>query len=330
MSLSVRHAGAWKEVAQPYVKQGGVWKPVRDGFGKQGGVWKNFYMAEEVVTLSASAEQVNIANLFSLTEWAGARTKRLIIPPGIVLGSTSSAVAALRSGAGRGGALIIENGGELLGAGGAANSGAGGPAFLAEQSGIQLLNSGSIMGGGGGGGTGGQGGPGYYTYTVTEGPHWNISNTYWNDRNLGGNGSAYWYGTYLGQPYHLGPISKDGWNYYAGNLYGGYNWSRTVYRQQSQTAYTTGGAGGAGGRGRGYNQTPLSGSAGSAGGTNAGTGGTGGAGREWGLAGSAGATGASGNNGGGLSGSSGGAAGAAILNPGNVSLTNTGTLAGAY
>ena len=328
MSLSVRHSGAWKDVVQPYVKQGGVWKPVRDGFVRQGGVWKNFYMAEAVVTLTASADQVSIRHLFNETDWTEARTKRVIIPNGVMIGSTNPAIASLMSGTGRGGSLIIENFGAILGAGGSPNGGAGGVAFIAEQPGIVFFNHGLLLSGGGGGGPGGQGGPGSYvdsgsetsTFNNWAAPYYSWSsegNLYWNTteplvRNLGYNATVWQSGIYT---YH-----REAW------VNGGYG----ISRSWSQTIYTAGGPGGAGGRGHGHNQTPLNGSPGSAGGTNAGTGGTGGAGGDWGAWGAPGATGTPGNNGAGYSGAGGGAPGAAILIPANVNLTNTGTIAGPH
>ena len=101
---------------------------------------------------------------------------------------------------------------------------------------------------------------------------------------------------------------------------------------------STAGAGGAGGVGQGFAQSAGSGSAGASGGTNAGTGGTGGSGGALGQAGSSGASGSNGSGtaisypstapGSGATGSSGGAAGYYILGQSNVSLTNSGTVAG--
>jgi len=101
---------------------------------------------------------------------------------------------------------------------------------------------------------------------------------------------------------------------------------------------STAGAGGSGGVGQGFAQSAGSGSAGASGGTNAGTGGTGGSGGALGQAGSSGASGSNGSGtaisypstapGSGATGSSGGAAGYYILGQSNVSLTNSGTVAG--
>lgn len=311
-----------------YVSEG-VPVQIAEGRIHKGGVTTLFYVHERIVTLS-NAEQVDISTLFSSADWAASMPKRVIIPPGVTIGSTSASVPALRTGTGRGGKLIIENAGSILAAGGAPNSGNGGHAFAAEQAGVEFFNSGELFGGGAGGGRGGQGGPGYYQYW-RDNSGWeysHVTNTYW--RINGQTNYIYWHnqiwivngyisshqvGNYL---YVIGAYKEAGTGYFY-----------YIKQQVLSTAYTTGGAPGAGGRGRGYNQTPLSGSPGSAGGTNAGAGGTGGAGAEWGLAGATGATGASGNNGAGSAGAAGGLPGAAILNPANVNLTNTGDIRGA-
>ena len=48
MTMHVKDAGAWKEVAQPSVRDGGAWKAVQEGWVKDSGSWKQFYTAETV------------------------------------------------------------------------------------------------------------------------------------------------------------------------------------------------------------------------------------------------------------------------------------------
>jgi len=108
----------------------------------------------------------------------------------------------------------------------------------------------------------------------------------------------------------------------------------------NQGTIYAGGVGGNGGVGQGYNQSPTSGSpgfGGSAGGINAGTGGFGafgGAGGGWGASGGAGSTGGTGANGNytvgsvGSAGSPGGLPGFYVVNNGNISWINTGSVLG--
>lgn len=332
MTLHVKESGAWKLVNGLWVKDAGAWKEVQFAYVKEGGLWKEFYANEVVVTL-ANSNNINIQSLFSPADWASNKKKRVIIPAGVTIGSTSVATPALRSGTGWGRLLRVENYGQILGAGGAANGGVGGDAFNAEAAGIELLNDGAIKGGGGGGGKGGNGGAGIYSATVTEGPIYSgsepwswwalVSDAY---ENLWWGGSIiYDGGAGIPQPYHYG-----GWRYYKGSYVGVFGsadcWQ--IYRQQEQNFASSGGAGGNGGRGQGYDGAAASGSAGAAGGTNAGTGGTGGAGGAFGNSGSTGATGTAGNNGSGAAGSAGGLAGYGIKNFGNVILSGTGTRLG--
>jgi hypothetical protein len=103
-------------------------------------------------------------------------------------------------------------------------------------------------------------------------------------------------------------------------------------------ATQAGGSGGSGGVGQGFAQSADSGSSGGSGSNNSGNGGTGGAGGALGANGSTGATGSNGSGTSvsfpataptnGASGSAGGSAGYYILGQSNVSLTNSGTVAG--
>lgn len=278
------------------------------------------------VTLGSSVNNLTISTLFSSGDWSGPLKKRLIIPAGIVIGSTSPGSPALRTGTGRGGGLEIVNKHQVLGAGGSANSGVGGDAFIADQS-VTISGSGIFYAGGGGGGRGGTGGNGTYINTVREDLAYStISRVYtgaydtyffWNS------GSAVHYEV---TPYLYTWYDGSVYTYNAGVSQGGGNYA--IYRTHPVPTGTSGGAGGNGGRGYGYDGANAVGSGGAAGGTNAGTGGTGGTGGNWGAAGSTGATGASGNNGAGSGGTAGGAAGCYWR--GNANITNlfSGGLAG--
>lgn len=45
MTLSVKDAGVWKTVTQPYVKDAGVWKAIQQVYVKDVGVWKLVYQS---------------------------------------------------------------------------------------------------------------------------------------------------------------------------------------------------------------------------------------------------------------------------------------------
>ncbi|TKW60849.1 MAG: hypothetical protein DI628_08145 [Blastochloris viridis] len=306
--------------------------------------------AEAVAYIASNANNVNIQSLFSGADWANStRPKRVVINSGVTVGSTNPATAALLTGTGRGSNLIIQNSGTIAGAGGAANGGAGGPAINSQQTGVTITNAGNIYGGGGGGGrggNGGSGGAGSIQQVVQEGPYYSSSYR-WYFMDFGGYyyGDIVWAGTTLrinngNEP--ASPWAYGGYLYY--KSYPSGEGPNAIYRTYESNTPTTGGAGGTGGNGgagQGSNQARangVGGSAGAAGGTNAGTGGTGGTGGNggtWGVAGTAGATGntgGSGNAGAGLAGAAGtagGAAGAAITGSG-YTVTNTGSILGAY
>lgn len=284
--------------------------------------------AEVVVHIAANTNNVNLQSLFSGADWAdAAKTKRVIVDPGVTVGSTAAGTAAMLTGTGRGKDLVIENKGTIAGAGGAANGGAGGHALNVQQGSVTVQNSGNIYGGGGGGGRGGNGGAGSYSSTVTEGPLNEFAMYHWYAD--GSEFQVYWGGNQLVYGYTGATSWSDGtWTYYkgAGTVSPYYFW---ISRSRSTNIPTSGGAGGNGGRGQGSDGAATAGLTGAAGGTNAGTGGTGGDGGAYGTAGSAGATGASGNASGGLAGSAGGAAGRAITGSG-YTVTNTGSILGAY
>lgn len=253
----------------------------------------------EVSYTAANAASLDLSTAFG-SNWAAGVQKRLIVPSGVTLGPVTAP-------SGMGGSLIIQNAGEIQGLGGAAGTsgagGAGGHAITANQS-FTLINSGAIRGGGGGGGRGGQGGMGRVTVfagsSTCQCPCASSTCPSGSTKTCGAK---------------CGPPAENCNTRVCSPVY----------------AYYDGGAGGAGGRGTGYGQTLAAGSAGLAGGTNAGTGGAGGSGSTWATAGVTGSTGSNGNFSNGLAGSAGGAAGRAVLMvSGTVTVTNTGTINGAY
>lgn len=282
--------------------------------------------------ITSNQLNLNIKTLVGSTLYDAKYRKRVIIAPGVTIGSNSTSTAALIiPTTTTGGEIVVDNYGSIQGAGGAANSGTGGDAILAQAISRIINRTGATIysggGGGGRGGTGGTGGAGSVTTTTL----WSCSFGCWG---LGCCGSA---GCYCGsgqQVYTCCNPSNGQFDYYC---YG-------CYQDLTSTSGTSGGAGGGGGnggRGRGYDGALASGSsgaAGSAGGTNAGTGGTGGtggSGGDWGASGSGGSTGGTGSNGNagsGLAGSaglSGGLAGYYINGLSTyVTLTNNGTVAG--
>lgn len=334
MPLHVKNAGAWKPVKKIWVKDAGVWKPVRRGFVRDAGAWKQYFQDEVPHVLTDYLPQVNAQNLFLPEDWANPiLNKRIVIPATMGMWSYTVGVAALNTGTGRGGKLIIDNAGDILGAGGLPNGGEGGFAMYVPQSGVIINNSGLIGGGGGGGGLGGQGGPGYYEepYTYTEAFGDPNTGYYWIAN--GGNWVFVWnYETIYSGP--TPAYSTGGWTYQPGSLWSGSNYTANRSQTRYTPNYTTGGLGGQGGHGTGYNSSltvlPTTGAAGAAGGTNAGTGGKGGnGGSTWGQSGATGNAGAAGNNGSGSAGSAGGLPGHYIYGISQVeTLINTGSLLG--
>lgn len=345
MALFINDNGTWRE-AVPSAKLGGAIRTVQKGFVNVSGTWREFYSSELVVVVPTTSAAQNIANIFNSHtpgSWGDGSRKRLVV---------SSSVGPLVVNSMYGGSLTIEvtSSGVVSGVGGAANGGAGGHGLaVTAATGIQLVNNGTIRGGGGGGGRGGVGGVGgggvisnvttvreppsgdYYEspngtlskgvtqYTINAFPvlipvdHW-LWDALVSDNATDVTTSGGW----------MTALTHGGYRYYRGSKkpfdshYG-------IYRTYTGTVNTNtnggnGGGGGNGGRGDGANGSYTSGSPGGAGangGTNAGRGGTGGAGGRggsWGQAGSAGARGANGANGNrtnGAAGANGSAGGAA-------------------
>lgn len=296
-NIATEFGGSVPHSLSEYYRNGGLVTSNNTGVPTSGQISiGDFYGAlNEIIVTATSAASLNLSTAFG-SNWGVNVAKRLIVPSGVTLGPVTSPT-------GMSGSLIIQNAGEIQGLGGTANSGAGGNAITANQS-FTLLNTGAIRGGGGGGGQGGTGGQGRVTTfagsSTCSCPCSSASCPAGSTKTCGGS---------------CGPPAEGCSTRICSPVY----------------AYYAGGAGGAGGRGTGYGQTLAAGSAGLAGGTNAGAGGAGGSGSTWATAGVTGTTGANGNYTNGLAGSAGGAAGRAVLMvSGTVTVTNTGTINGAY
>jgi hypothetical protein len=287
--------------------------------------------------VTSTTTNINAADYFG-GDWGRSVRKRLIINPGVVVGSTTTGLAALIIGGGVVGAFVLENNGSIQGAGGAAGAanggdgGKGGNAIRADGPGsggsISVQNNGSIVAGGGGGGGGTKGGRG----------------------GDGGSGS-YVVATYHGQTCYRDAATCNALliacayrDVSACNTYNalgctgaGIPFDCSYYTYE--TFYTNGGTGGdggnggAGGIGQGYNQSSTAGSSGligadnTLGGTNAGDGGhgayggNGGNGGNFGNNGDSGSQGGTGNSGtsGNVSGGTGGSTGSLPVGQGGAS-----------
>ncbi|MGV1754809.1 hypothetical protein [Agrobacterium sp. CG674] len=309
-------------------------------------------------TVSASVNNLIIQNLFTTAEWTSSTPKEVVINSGVIVGSTTPGTAALRSGSGNSGTVLVTNKGSIRGAGGLLNSGAGGNAI---ETSIALIidNQGDIRGGGGGGGrggTGGAGGGGTVTSAVREpasGEHYTLGVTDWSLYYVSaGPAGIMWNGAIISSsvPWSATSFTVGEYTYFKGSYRysdrGDYDYY-AVYRTSNSSVSTNGGAGGAGGNGgRGIGSdaaaangsTGAAGAAGGAGAGAGGTGGAGGAGATWGTAGAGGATGGTGVAGNrtagvaGSAGAAGGGAGRAVayLSGGSASWLSTGTRSGVF
>jgi hypothetical protein len=272
--------------------------------------------ARGTALLRASAEQQAATILCGSPAAAGAY--RLVIEPGVVVGSTSSAVAALDTGQfPSGSTLAIDVYGKVLGAAGPAGSGgaggAGGAAIKANYAGqtvtVRYKAGGEIRAGGGGGGkggaggTGGTGGQGYYNTSSTEGPAYAAGSYEVEHVQGSGTWTFRWgggiVGTSGGTSFTSGPYTYTTGGLVTTTSVGSGETGDQVFTDHYQVYRTTagtvitngggggsGGAGGSGGQGQGYNRQSAAqfgfagslGNGGAGGGTNAGTGGTGGQG----------------------------------------------------
>jgi hypothetical protein len=334
MTISLFNGGLWKEPVDVQAKHGSVWSPVSKVWVKDNGVWVEVWASELALT-ATSAAALDVSTIFG-ADWGASKNKRLIIPD-------TETIGPMTIPSGLGGSLIIENAGQIIGAGGAANGGAGGDAITANSS-FTLINSGAVRGGGGGGGQGGQGGDGAALQTVREpatGERYNSSTDYFYATVAPrgtihpivptGTATVYWDGVEVARIQAIGygalfPSAQgnDGMTYYRGSAHQGSS-KYPVWREGQTSIPIPGGTGGAGGVGRGYGQSSTNGATGVPGPGESGDGGTGGSGGDYGVAGATGATGANGSPG-----SPGGAPGAAVnMLAGTLTLDNSGIINGA-
>lgn len=297
--------------------QGSVSTNVKVGNGAAV-TWTVTSQGEYVVNIS-SGTNVVLSDVFG-AEWNSARPKRAIIDAGVIIGSTTTSEAALRTGTGGAGTIRLTINGQIQGAPGAANSGVGGDAFLIERA-VTVTNNGSILAGGGGGGRGATGTAGVIGTTVTDGPSFAQNGTEW--RETAGTRSVTW------QSQSKGSITTSATSFVGTD---GATYTRgTSQRIQSGSEYfsvsrtgvvnspAAGGTGGNGGIGQGFGNSNVAGSLGgpSAGGT-ALPGFTGGDGGLWGQPGSQGTNG----------GSAGGLAGYGVRSLSAYSLSGSGIVRG--
>lgn len=328
--MKVRVNNSWVDTST-YIRDQGTWKyidlPALNG--------------ELIVVISTNKENLNPSSLFGIY-WTQNIKKRLIVNSGVTIGATNTTNYALTIPAGMGGILTIDNNGSIQGAGGSANSGTGGNAIFVGSP-VSINNQGTIYAGGGGGGQGGNGGQGtsglvwslletrYNLNTGSLNYGWNLYNTFY---------YTFWdnvivYNSTSSPPPPSGTVGQV---YTWGSLRSQTNVPFVQQFEVQRWGYTetitAGGIGGNGGIGRGYNQTSTNGIPGSSGGANAGIGGIGGNGGDWGASGTNGTIGTNGNytvapslgqtGGPGF----GGLAGFYVVNNGNVTWINTGTVAG--
>ena len=293
--------------------------------------WSVSTWTEIVRTISASTSAADPQALFGNTWNNPAIRKRLVVPGGVTVSSTTATTAALPINSALAGSLIIENRGVIAGAGGdggvsgSVNGKDGGNAISLSVTGVKIINNGTIAGGGGGGGMGGKGANGYKTATVREpasGENYVLSSYEWHA--FGGVATSTGIAISWNGGYNVAPsasasatsVTIGSYTYYRGafktTISTGSKYA--VYRTSSQGQSVTGGTGGDGGKGGTY---PGAGAAGSSGqaspGSGAGAGGKGGNGGAAGQTGGTGSTGATGTNGNPVAGYAGGAPGAAIL-----------------
>ena len=324
----------------------------------------NFFCAvnEIIVYITSNSVNVNVQSLFGVY-WTQNVPKRLVINPGVVVGSLDPSAYALIIPGGVVSTLRIDNNGSIQGAGGVGSGVQGGNAIFAGSAGITINNLGTIYAGGGSGGTGGTGGAGYYKLGIqysgirgvdpirADGPFPEIALQGCTAACKSTFGSNYYADTpcgyiLIGRDLGCSSVCKfdisivgdySSYESYLDCIYAGVCYD-AITSSESWTCttdvYTAGGVGGNGGPGQGYNQSAAGGSGGFDGGTNAGQGGPGGTGGAFGASGGNGFVGANGTVGtapvlGAAGGSGyGGLAGYYIVNNDNVTWTATGTRLG--
>lgn len=321
--MKVRQGGSWVDV-NTYIRQNNQWVFVG-----------NFSDANEfLLVISQTTTDLNLqaafVRRFGTTAWVSTKRKRVVINSGVIVGSLNPANYALTIPPGLGGSLTIDNYGSIQGAGGLPNGGTGGNAIIASSP-VTFNNQGTIYAGGGAGGAGGTGGQGVYGYDCS---YLSCNDSGFPVVWLSSQSCNFTTPSAVCQELFGGDYFciDDGYVYCGGLCADSYSpiCCTTCCTTVPQTcyAYTNGGAGGAGGRGQGYDGNLTGGSPGGAGGINAGVGGYGGTGGNWGQSGNSGFSGSNGNYTVGTGGGPGGLAGFYIVNNGNVTWTNLGTVAG--
>ncbi|CAD0211253.1 hypothetical protein AGRHK599_LOCUS1280 [Rhizobium rhizogenes] len=341
--------GAVKRAVDIYRKINGVWQSSTELYSKlpADGALKNVFTSEIVINITSNRQDLILENLFTVAQWTSSARKRVVIASNVIVNGSSWDWALAAQNGGRaaswGGTLTLENYGSIQGRGGQPNGGRGGNAIFPDDGQtwtkkLQLINAGTILGGGGGGGQGGTGGAGIWQQEFMEGPQYNRTSgsaSYWVAEWTQNRTSAIWNnGIFVPPAANSGVTERDGtdgWRYYRHTMRDNGDGSASYYeviRRRWENRNSSGGTGGNGGAGQGWQQGRTNGVGGAGGGTNAGSGGTGGNGGGWGAAGAGGATGNSGNNGGGTAGGAGGAAGVAYRSAIVQVVSNTGTISG--
>lgn len=168
--FNVKDGGNWLRPDSIHVKNSGSWLPAKSLHIKDGGSWTKVWEAAFIFTvvISSNTYNYNIKAAAISAGWDQAvpLIANITINSGVVVGSTSTSVAAFATGTTfpAGSTLTLTNNGTIQGMGGAGgygavsyNAGAGGAGGLALYATHSLTvdnTSGYILGGGGGGGGG--------------------------------------------------------------------------------------------------------------------------------------------------------------------------------
>lgn len=213
MTLHVNDSGTWQVVNEVHVNNAGVWQEAQEVYVNDAGVWRTIH---KVITVTASSANLN---LFSA---AGSPTSpimlKVTVNAGVTISSSSTAAAALDI------------------------------SSFATGSYIQLINNGTIVGGGGAVGSVAAGGltaqsyPGNYNGAFVKPNYTNGYNGTGYPTGPGAGGSTPGYNYYPGSPYSGG----NGGNGGAGGAAIGLNCNVTLAIYN--TATIVGGGGGAGGQ----------------------------------------------------------------------------------
>jgi Phage tail fibre adhesin Gp38 len=165
MTMNAKIGANWKAIESAHVRVAGEWKGITTAWVLESGVWKKFLdgAGGAVLTISASANDVDIFALAGSP--AGPVNISIAVDSGVVIGATSTAIAAMSIlGFASGSQITLANDGQIFGAGGVGGEGGdgyhqglvgsdGGKAIEIDLP-ISIDNTGEIFGGGGGGGGG--------------------------------------------------------------------------------------------------------------------------------------------------------------------------------